>query len=245
MKKEVISIRKEILGYDNLIPPFTEFRKHANAIVEDYKLTLNATGAYQTTFLKIEGKPNTTYTLDVDITGTPGYVRLDYQDAYGTMINYFQTKVFPHTFTTPPGTQFLYLQFSNDNSGQIIYDKPMLVEDLKVRDFVRTGQLKPIKERIKYSGYVEEVRIRFYAGVEKALQVKPYVLRDGRRIEDLFTYPEGTDQYITGDDDYLVFPVSAEINTDDELIVEYRNLEKDFVYTLSIDFVLIYNMEAL
>jgi hypothetical protein len=53
---------------ENLIPPFTEWTLHANAVVKSpYELILNATGASQFNDILINVFPNQTYTLSVNM----------------------------------------------------------------------------------------------------------------------------------------------------------------------------------
>jgi hypothetical protein len=98
-----------------------------------------------------------------------------------------------------------------------------------------------VKERLKDKGYVQEVRIRFYPGVERALQVNPYILHKNNRREDFFTYPTNTEPYITGDDDYLVFPCSVDFDYDDEVAVDFLHIGGDYPYTLVVDIVVVYH----
>lgn len=113
----------------------------------------------------------------------------------------------------------------------------------EILSFVKTIQpntTEILKERIKDNGTVEEVRIRFYAGVERSLKVRPYVMHDNRKPEDIFTYPEGTDKYITGDDDYLDFPVSVDVELDDEMVIWVNNDNLSYPYTLAVFVVVSY-----
>jgi hypothetical protein len=113
-------------------------------------------------------------------------------------------------------------------------------EVITIRQSVAAGVAGTVKERLKDDGYIEEVRIRFYPGVERQLEIVPYILHKENRKEDLFTYPTGTEGTITGDNDYLVFPVSLEFNYDDELWVDYKNKGTTYPYTLVIDIVVSY-----
>lgn len=96
-----------------------------------------------------------------------------------------------------------------------------------------------VVERIKDNGSVEEIRIRFYPGSQRTLKVEPFILHKGNKREDFFTYPLGTEKNITGDDDYLIFPVTVNFEYDDELVIQYDNIG-DYAYTLSVDVIVSY-----
>lgn len=116
----------------------------------------------------------------------------------------------------------------------------MKTEVITIRQVIGFGQTVNIKERCKSNGFVQEIRIRFYPGVENSLQVIPGVLHKGNIREDFFTYPEGTNRYISGDDDYLVFPVSLAFQNDDEIEVKAINTTTAYNYTLTCDLVVSY-----
>jgi hypothetical protein len=92
-----------------------------------------------------------------------------------------------------------------------------------------------LKERMKADGEVKQVNIRFYAGCELALQIKPYVLHKGRRSEDIFTYAQYTLGAITGDDDFFQFPVNLAFEYDDEFCVYFINTDIANTYTVCVD----------
>ena len=116
----------------------------------------------------------------------------------------------------------------------------MKKEVVTFRKSMGAGTSGTITERLKDDGFIEEVRIRFYPGVERQLQVSPFILHKENRREDLFTFPEGTEKYITGDNDYLIFPVSLEFAYDDEIQVSYVNTDINYPYTLVVDIVVSY-----
>lgn len=118
----------------------------------------------------------------------------------------------------------------------------MKKEVVSFRKIIASGTSETIKERLKDDGTVQEVRVRFYAGVERTLKVYPYVLHKAGRREDLFTYPTGTETYISGDDDSLNFPVSVDFENDDEIVVACENTGL-YPYTLSVDIIIVYHAE--
>lgn len=91
-----------------------------------------------------------------------------------------------------------------------------------------------LSERIKGPATIEKVSARFYFGQERQLIAKPYIRKTGNRIEQLFTYPEDTLQYLAGDDDQFDFDVCLQVNNDDEIKVDYENLSVDNAYDLII-----------
>lgn len=115
----------------------------------------------------------------------------------------------------------------------------MKAEVLAIRKEVAAGAQGELVERIKDDGRISEVRARFYAGQERALRVKPYILHKAQRVEDIFTYVEGSETFLSGDDDTFTFPVSVSVQYDDEIRVWYENTSA-FQYTLVLDIVIIY-----
>lgn len=127
----------------------------------------------------------------------------------------------------------------------------MKKEVLTFTKLIQAGEKIRLKERVKYDGYIEEIRIRFYAGQENTLKVTPYVQQKGNRIEDFFTYPAGTDNYLSGEDDYNVYPVTLNVETDDEIVVYVENISNEdiltpegFPYTLRCDIIISYFTEV-
>ena len=87
-------------------------------------------------------------------------------------------------------------------------------------------------ERVKGAATIVSVMARFYSGQQLALKVRPCVLAQGNKLTDLITYPEGTDQYLSGDDDVLPFEMSIPVRNDDELVVFAHNTDDNDAYTL-------------
>jgi hypothetical protein len=99
---------------------------------------------------------------------------------------------------------------------------------------VPKGETLKFSERIKANGTIESLRIRFFTGQQKSLHVRPYIKHKGNKIEDLITYPDGTDQYVSGDDDYLDFPLVVAVENDDEIVVWAQNTDLADDYTLHV-----------
>ncbi len=96
-------------------------------------------------------------------------------------------------------------------------------------------EIYTLKERMKADGVVTQVNIRFYPGVELALEIKPFLLHKGRRAEDIFTYAEGSKVAISGDDDFFQFPVNLTFEYDDEFCVYFSNTDGVNSYTVCVD----------
>jgi hypothetical protein len=116
-------------------------------------------------------------------------------------------------------------------------------EVLSFRKDIQPGASETITERIKENGRVVNIRLRFYPGVERELRVRPYVLHKGQKQEDVFTYAGDTEAYITGDDDYLEFAVSIDVEYDDEMKVFASNENATYAYTLVCDVIIVYAVE--
>lgn len=240
MKSEVIAIRKTVPPYKNLIPSFDKWSIHVNAIAQKYKLILNATGSVQNTEISIACEPSKIYTFainngdrvivdSVDSNNTGILRHLDLTTKGQTLIS----------FTTHVNAVKLKIICTSTIAGMAVFENPILVKgEFGSLDFYPLEDFR-IKERLKDSGSVKDVRIRFYSGVEKSLRVRPYLLHKAGRAEDFFTYPEGTEPYITGDDDQLQFPVLVDFDYDDEVVVDYENVG-DYPYTLAVDIIVSY-----
>lgn len=113
-------------------------------------------------------------------------------------------------------------------------------EVFSFRRIVSGGESGYLDARIKSPGTVEEVRARFYQGQQRSLKVRPIVLHKGNKTENLLTFADGTDPYLSGDNDYLTFPIVVTVDYDDTLRVYYDNTDNANDYTLSIDVIVDY-----
>lgn len=107
-------------------------------------------------------------------------------------------------------------------------------EIIAIRKDIQPGEKVTFKERMKDNGALVSIRVRFYPGVENDLKVIPFVLHKGNRREDVLTYVENTNAFISGDDDTFQFPVFVEFKYDDEFITEVENIGA-FPYTCVLD----------
>jgi len=117
----------------------------------------------------------------------------------------------------------------------------MKAEVMSFRQDILPLQALTITERVKDKGEIIEVRVKFYPGQERSLQVKPFVQLFNSMSEDLFTWAGGTtDKFLSGDDDYFVYPVSASVVADDNVAVWVSNTDSVNTYTLVCDVVVSY-----
>lgn len=92
-----------------------------------------------------------------------------------------------------------------------------------------------LQERIKADGTIEEMRVRFYPGQQKALQVEVVVEHKGQQAEYLYTSPATGERYLSGDDDYFIFPLTCEVEYDDFVKVRAVNTDATYDYDLAVD----------
>lgn len=109
------------------------------------------------------------------------------------------------------------------------------VEVKSFRKVLAAGEDVILKSRILADGTIEGLRAKFYPGQENTLQVRPCLWQTGRNVlVDLVTYAEGTDQFISGDDDYFEYPITQDCLKDDEIWVIAKNTG-EYPYTIVID----------
>jgi len=87
-----------------------------------------------------------------------------------------------------------------------------------------------LREPIKADGTIEEITVRFYTGQEGDLRARPYILKRTGALVDLVTYV-GELNYLSGENDTLVFDVSMAVQKDDKVCVEFQNVDANFPYT--------------
>lgn len=120
----------------------------------------------------------------------------------------------------------------------------MKKEVISFRKDIQPGENVTLTERVKWNGAVKQLRIRFYPGVERALHVRPYVLHKAQLPENIITYVQESEQYISGDDDFYEFPCLIPVEYDDEVKVWARNDNDVYLYTLVVDVILQYELEG-
>jgi len=100
---------------------------------------------------------------------------------------------------------------------------------------VDPGETVTLTKTIEEDATVEQATVRIYRGAELALRVKPFVRRNNRRF-GLIDFPDGK-QYVDGDGDFFEFPVSEQVEENDEIGVEVENVATDYAYDFSTDLV--------
>lgn len=114
-------------------------------------------------------------------------------------------------------------------------------EVIVFRKDVADGESGFIPARVKGNGTIQEIRVRFYPGQELSLKVSPFLERKGQVPEPLISYPAGGNKFLSGDDDYFIFPVVSPVNNDDFIKIWYSNENGGgFVYTVVCDIVVDY-----
>jgi hypothetical protein len=239
VKKEIFTIRRKIQPYKNLAPSFFNWIMHANSrIISDYKMELSATALYQESYINIPVSANATYYFEG--VSSSAEIKVIFRTVNSSGVS-SPLSSSGGVVVTPSDCVFLRLIITNTSIGEFVFENPILVlGGSRELEFIPKEE-SVIRERLKDNGQVQEVRVRFYPGVERTLQVSPYVLHKNNRREDFFTYPEGTEPYITGDNDYLIFPCSLDFQYDDEICIEYNHAGGDFPYTLAVDVVVTYH----
>lgn len=112
------------------------------------------------------------------------------------------------------------------------------------RDSVRfSGQVSPddtetLTKTVQEPATVEEVSVRFYAGPRLDLQVTPFVdVGEASQSNRIPLIDFRGKEYVDGDDDYWIFPVSEEIEREDTLGVEVVNVDGENSYDFACDVV--------
>jgi hypothetical protein len=89
-----------------------------------------------------------------------------------------------------------------------------------------------ITERIKADCTIEDIVVRFYAGQQRDLRIRPKLRRTGRREENLITFPAGAETWLAGEDDRESLDVSVPGQLDDEIVMYYENIDPVNTYTM-------------
>lgn len=120
---------------ENLLPPFSEWNIHPNAVVrEPYKLELNATAQWQESTFDVPIVTGQSYTLNLV---SNGFIVVRYYDKNKAYIfDTGQILSFPFTFTPPVGTAFIQIVLSNRAAGTFTFTNPMLTVGNQSKPFV-------------------------------------------------------------------------------------------------------------
>lgn len=106
---------------------------------------------------------------------------------------------------------------------------------VRFAEHVNAASTITLTKTVEQDATVEKLTVRIYRGAELALQLEPFVKRDGR--EFALVEHQGK-QYIDGDGDFFEFPVSESVETDDEVGVRVTNEAADYGYSFALDVVL-------
>lgn len=104
---------------------------------------------------------------------------------------------------------------------------------------IAAGTEQTFSYQIKSEGTVERIVGKFYPGQQGALHVRPYLLLNGDRPEELIRYVSGSNAYLSGDDREFDYPIDFEVQGDDTLKVYAQNVSA-YDYTLEIAVVIDY-----
>lgn len=91
------------------------------------------------------------------------------------------------------------------------------------RKSIPAGEKGYLESKLVAHGYVESVRIRFAAGENGTLHLRPVVIIPQEIEIDLFSYADGGDRYVSGDDETHESSVRIEIEAESVLRVYYDN----------------------
>ncbi|BFT75228.1 right-handed parallel beta-helix repeat-containing protein [Paenibacillus sp. P36] len=108
---------------ENLLPPFNEWIIHANAIVNDpYKVTINATSAYQDCSFMFSVIPGQSYTISgVRTGGSHGFFNMRWLDVSKNLISDSG-----ESGTAPLNAVYAVAQCNNDAAGTFTFSNVML-----------------------------------------------------------------------------------------------------------------------
>lgn len=98
---------------------------------------------------------------------------------------------------------------------------------------IPAGQTLEFTSKVKDDGTIEKLTVKFYIGQEKGLRVIPTVIHNNNQPEALITYPTGTEQYLSGDDDYFDFPIVVPVALNDVIKLKAINTDSTYDYHLT------------
>lgn len=76
-------------------------------------------------------------------------------------------------------------------------------------------------------GIVEAIRVRFAAGENGTLHIRPVMILPGNIPVDLLEYAVGGDKYLSGDDETINVPVAFETENHAKIRIFYENTATD------------------
>ncbi len=108
-------------------------------------------------------------------------------------------------------------------------------ECISFRRLVPAGGQGTIRERIKANGTIEGFRINFHLGQELTFHVLCEVVHKGDKHESFITYAGETDNFLSGNDEIMEFPIVLSVENDDEVWISYVNTDLVNQRHLSVD----------
>jgi hypothetical protein len=109
-------------------------------------------------------------------------------------------------------------------------------EIISFREVIPAGTVVALEfnERVKGDGTVETLKVRFYRGQQKSLEVYPFIRHKGNKDESLITFA-GNTRHLSGDDDYFIYNVVTPVENDDQIMVQVKNIDPTNPYTMVVD----------
>lgn len=95
------------------------------------------------------------------------------------------------------------------------------------RKMVPAGESGYMDVELVAHGFVDSVKIRFAAGENGTLRIRPVVIIPQEIQIDLLNYAEGGDHYVSGDDETVKSDIRYEIENHAVLRVYYENVATD------------------
>ncbi len=94
---------------------------------------------------------------------------------------------------------------------------------LVFRKKIPAGEAGYMDALITDHGFVRSCRIRFAAGENGTLEVRPVIILPGNILLDLFNYASGGDSYVSGDDETVSNSLKMEVENQTIARVYYNN----------------------
>lgn len=91
-----------------------------------------------------------------------------------------------------------------------------------------------LQQALRQNCTIEKVRVKFYPGPEGDLHIIPYLLKTNDVRYNIIDFPSGSNQYVSGEDEEIVFNVSIPVDVDDIICIEYVNADAVNAHVLSV-----------
>lgn len=103
-------------------------------------------------------------------------------------------------------------------NGAILTGKPFVFQGA-----IDAHTAHTFSEIITASGHIETINIKFAAGENGTLKVRPMVIQNGQIPIDLIKYANGLNQYVSGDDESFTFKCYMPVENGTELRIIVDN----------------------